>query len=102
MGGKELHCVVPTNAYCFDLLKQRKMPLTLSQDYCEASAYKDPRKPLVPFWFKDLNVVFKCVQGANNDNIYFIDDSPTKNLLHDTLNGLHTLPFDRENPSSPH
>lgn len=86
--------------YHFDLLKQKKLPLILLQEHCEASAYKDLRKPSGPFWFKDLNIVFKHVQRANTENTVLVDDSPMKNLLNDPLNGLHPPPFEGENPSS--
>ena len=50
---------------CIDLSTRANLPFTFSREHCEASVHRDVSKMLTPYWFKDLQLVFRHIQRAH-------------------------------------
>lgn len=71
------------------LSSHKSLPITFFQEHHETSKYKDVNKRFVPFWFKDLEVVFNQIQGAPSQITITVDESPCKKLLNIPFNIVH-------------
>lgn len=75
---------------------KRSAKFTIFQEHGEDSRYREVSKRLRPFWFKDLEVVLRLLQGVHVHNIILVDDSPHNNIFNNSFNVVHPSIFSKK------